>query len=177
MPLLDRQIRLDDGRVLGVAEFGVADGAPLFYFHGFPGSRVEATLAEPAARELGLRVIAIDRPGFGRSDYLARRTIGDWPDDVAAVAERLGLERFAVVGVSGGGPYAAACAARLAPRLTAVGIVCGLGALDVPGACRGMLRLNRFVFFLSRRLPWLLSPIYSLVRAIAPRYPQRVRSE
>ena len=105
-----KQFTLPDGRSLGYAAYGDPQGKPLFFFHGFPSSRLEAQFTEGVAGRLGARIIAIDRPGFGRSDFKKERRIRDWPDDVLALADALGIDRFAVLGVSGGGPYAAACA-------------------------------------------------------------------
>ncbi len=141
--------------MLGYAIYGDPGGQPVFYFHGFPGSRLEAQLADRVAAQLGVRLIALDRPGFGLSDFKARRTIFDWPDDVIKIADALGINRFATVGVSGGGPYAAACALRIPQRLTAAAIVCGLGPLDTPNGTDRMIRTNHLIFFLGRRLPWL----------------------
>jgi pimeloyl-ACP methyl ester carboxylesterase len=104
---------------------------------------------------MGIRLIAIDRPGFGLSDFKPRRTIVEWPDDVVKIANALSIHRFATIGVSGGGPYAAACALRIPHRLNAVAIVCGLGPLYIPGGTNRMIRNNHFIFFLGRRLPWL----------------------
>jgi pimeloyl-ACP methyl ester carboxylesterase len=106
----DRTIRLRDGRRLGYAGWGDAGGQPLLYFHGWPGARVEGRLADEAARVRGVHLIGIDRPGMGLSDFQPRRTLVDWPDDVLQLAAALTLERFAVLGISDGGPYAAACA-------------------------------------------------------------------
>ncbi len=150
-----KTLRLEDGRLLGYAIYGDPVGRPVFYFHGFPGSRVEAQLADRVAARLGVRLIALDRPGFGLSDFKPRRTIFEWPDDVVKIADALGINRFATIGVSGGGPYAAACALRIPQRLTAVAIVCGLGPLDTPGGTDRMIRNNHLIFFLGRRLPWL----------------------
>jgi pimeloyl-ACP methyl ester carboxylesterase len=102
---VDRTIRLLDGRRLGYAEWGDPGGRPLFFFHGWPGSRIEGYLGDEAARARGVRLIAIDRPGMGLSDFQQHRTLVDWPDDVVQVAAALGLNRFAVLGISGGGPY------------------------------------------------------------------------
>jgi len=151
----DMTLRLEDGRLLGYAVYGDPEGQPVFYFHGFPGSRLEARLADRVAARLGVRLIALDRPGFGLSDFKPGRTIFEWPDDVVKIAGTLGINRFATIGVSGGGPYAAACALRIPERLTAVGIVCGLGPLDTPDSTDRMIRKNRLIFFLGRRLPWL----------------------
>jgi len=148
-------LRLEDGRLLGYAGYGDPEGWPIFYFHGFPGSRLEAQLADRVAARMGIRLIALDRPGFGLSDFKPRRTIFEWPDDVVKIADALGINRFATIGVSGGGPYAAACALKIPQRLTAVAIVCGLGPLDTPNGTDRMIRTNHLIFFLGRRLPWL----------------------
>jgi pimeloyl-ACP methyl ester carboxylesterase len=148
-------LRLEDGRLLGYAVYGDPEGWPIFYFHGFPGSRLEAQLADRVAARMGIRLIAVDRPGFGLSDFKPRRTIFEWPDDVVKIADALGMNRFATIGVSGGGPYAAACALKIPQRLTAVAIVCGLGPLDTPNGTDRMIRTNHLILFLGRRLPWL----------------------
>ncbi len=131
----DQQIKLGDGRNLAYSEYGAPDGRPVFYFHGHPGSRRDwpAFDQKDAAGALNARVIAIDRPGYGLSDFKPDRSILDWPDDVAELADALGLDRFAVLGISGGGPYAAACAFKIAARLTAAAIVCGMGPAEAPG--------------------------------------------
>src|SRR5262249_37258319 len=101
-----RLITLADGRRLAFCEYGAPQGKPVFSFPGWPGSRLEARLAAPTARRFNARLIAVDRPGFGRSDFKKRRTLVDWPGDVAKLADALGLDRFSIAGVSGGGPYA-----------------------------------------------------------------------
>jgi len=146
-PLSPNSTQLRDGRTLGFAEYGDPAGNVLFYFHGYPGARVEARLlAEPAER-LGIRLIGIDRPGMGLSTFQARRRFLDWPSDVAELADKLGIDRFSVVGCSGGGPYAIACACKIPDRLVACGIVAGAGIA------------GPFLWLISRGLPWLLSPL------------------
>ena len=134
------QVKLRDGRTLGYAEYGALDGVPVFYFHGFPGSRLDYLLADAgdAAMETNTRIIAVDRPGLGLSTFKRGRRILDWPDDVTELAEALQIKRFAVLGISGGGPYAAACALKIPGRLTAAGIVCGMGPSDAPGMVDGV---------------------------------------
>jgi pimeloyl-ACP methyl ester carboxylesterase len=122
-----KPIRLPDGRLLDYAEWGDPSGQPLIYCHSFPGSRAEGRLGDQPAKHAGVRVIAPDRPGMGLSDFQPGRALVDWPDDVGHLADALGLERFAVLGISGGSPYAAVCAWRLPQRLTDVGIVSGIG--------------------------------------------------
>jgi len=128
----EETIALPDGRTLGFAQFGDRQGRPVFYFHGFPGSRLEAQLGDEVARRRGIRLIAVDRPGYGCSSPQPGRHLLDWPPDVAALAEALGIERFAVLGVSGGAPFALACAAHLKEHIPSVALVCPLGPLDDP---------------------------------------------
>jgi pimeloyl-ACP methyl ester carboxylesterase len=169
-----RTIRLGDGRQLGYAEWGDSSGRPLLYFHGWPGSRIEGRLADEPAKATGVRLIALDRPGMGLSGFQLRRTLLDWPDDVVEIAAALRLDRFAVLGISGGGPYAAVCAWKLSERLAGVGIVSSLAPLDVRGATAGMGRLNRASFKLAGRLPAVRRVLMARVAVSVPRRPDRV---
>ena len=137
---LNQTLTLQDGRSLGYAEYGDPDGKPVFYFHGHPSSRLDWPLFDPneAAYQLGAHLIAPDRPGHGLSDYQRGRSMLDWPADVIELANALQIDRFAVLGVSGGGPYAAACAFKTAHRLTKTAIVCGMGPAEAPGATDGI---------------------------------------
>jgi pimeloyl-ACP methyl ester carboxylesterase len=152
----DYTLTLKDGRKLGYAEYGDPGGRPVFYFHGYPNSRLGAAPSDENARRRGLRVICLDRPGFGLSDFKKGRTIGSWPDDVAEAADLLGIQRFAVLGISGGGPYTAACAAKIPERITAAGLISGQGPMDKPEAMSGYKRRDRWNLALSRRLPFLV---------------------
>lgn len=130
-PNTDSTIALADGRRLAYTEWGDPNGYPLLYFHGTPGSRLWCP-DEEATRSAHVRLVMPDRPGFGGSDDQYGRTLADWPSDVVGLADALEIERFAVVGVSGGGAYAAACGALIPSRLTAVGIV----------SCRALAQYN-----------------------------------
>lgn len=147
------RIRLKDGRTLGFAECGDALGSPVFYFHGFPGSRLEVNLGHDAAARQNVRLIGIDRPGYGISDFKPDRTLVDWPDDVTELANHLGIDRFAVLGVSGGAPYATACAYKIPDRLASAGVVCGLGPIQTTQDLFGMTWINRFGLRLIGRAP------------------------
>jgi pimeloyl-ACP methyl ester carboxylesterase len=124
--------RLADGRAMGYAEFGATDGRPLVFCHGFASSRLAGSLLDAEAAALGLRVIAPDRPGHGLSDFKRRGRVAAWTTDVASLAEVLGIDRFAVLGFSAGGAYAAACAALLGDRVTVAGIASGWAPPQAP---------------------------------------------
>jgi pimeloyl-ACP methyl ester carboxylesterase len=146
---------LRDGRRIAWAEYGDRCGRPVFYFHGQPGSRKVGRLADETAHRLGVRLLVPDRPGFGRSDFQEGRSIADWPDDVGELADALGLGAFIVAGLSGGGPYALACAWKIPHRLDGAGVVAGVAPMDIPGITRGMAAGNRLAFFLARRFGFL----------------------
>ena len=149
---------LPDGRRLAYAEYGDQQGYPTLYFHGFPGSRLEAILAAASAAQAEVRLIAPDRPGIGGSDLQPNRSLLDWPADVLHLVDHLGLARFTVVGVSGGGPYAAVCAHAIAQRIDAVGIVSGVAPFDERARFDDMFWPNRVALRGAQRAPWLVEP-------------------
>ena len=149
----ERTVTLPDGRILGYAEWGDPGGRPVLYFHGTPASRLDPVCFPDAPEQAGVRLISLDRPGMGLSSFQRRRTIAAWPDDVAALADTLGLERFGVVGWSGGGPYVLACAAALADRLTGAVSVAGVGRFDSPGSLEGMNPSERKLTRLCQTAP------------------------
>lgn len=169
----DKTHRLADGRALGYAEYGDPKGRPVFFFHGFPGTRHLGRATDEPARERGLRMICPDRPGFGLSDLCPGRSMADWPEDVAQLADALQLERFGVLGVSGGGPYAAACARFIPDRLEAVALVCAMGPMNFPGATEGMGGQNRVIFGLGRWVPGLVGWLMNKMMKNAARDPER----
>jgi pimeloyl-ACP methyl ester carboxylesterase len=138
---------------MSYAEFGRPDGIPLVFCHGFPSSRLAGAVLDAEAHALGVRVIAPDRPGHGLSDYKRRRRIGQWPSDLASLADALGLRPFAVLGLSAGGPYAAACGALIPERVTAIGIASGSAPRKAPAA--GTIGGIRFVSGIGRHVPSL----------------------
>jgi pimeloyl-ACP methyl ester carboxylesterase len=147
LQFVDGRLQLRDGRTLAYAEYGTPGGRALLYFHGGADSRLEARLLAEQARRAGIHLIGIDRPGMGRSQFQRGRCLLDWPDDVIELADHLGIERFAVLGVSGGGPYALACAYKIPDRLLACGIAAGEWH-------------SRHTFSpLTAFLPWLLLPL------------------
>lgn len=148
-----RQIQLRDGRRIGFAEYGDPNGKPVVLLHPLPGSRLFRHPDESIADALGVRLITIDRPGFGLSDAQPNRKLLSWPDDVSNVVSALGIDRFAVVGVGAGGVFAAACAYKLNRRLVAAGLVSSLSPLHIRGAREGMNPMLRNFFFMAYRAP------------------------
>src|SRR2546421_3683051 len=168
---------LGDGRVLGYAEYGQPAGAPIVYLHGMPGSRLDPVLLDEDYRRLGARVVALERPGYGLST--ARRPWGllDWPADVAAAADRLEIERFAVIGYSSGGKYAAACAYALPDRLTGTAIVSGVGPPSTPNFRDGLGRTDRLSMTLAHRARPLAHIYWRIARRMAERRPKSFLGE
>jgi pimeloyl-ACP methyl ester carboxylesterase len=123
-------VRAADGRALTVAEWGDLGGSPVFSLHGTPGSRFSRHFDENVYTEVGARVITYDRPGYGGSDRNRGRRVVDCVADVAAIADKLGIERFAVIGGSGGGPHCLAVAARLPERVTRATCDVGVAPFD-----------------------------------------------
>jgi len=132
-PRADRTIRLRDGRGLAYSEWGDLAGRPVVLLHGSPGSRL-ICLDEDVTVAEGVRLLTVDRPGYGLSDPDAGRTVLGWVDDFTEFAERLALPPCPVIGWSGGGPYALALGFRLPDRITGIGLAAAEGPIDpVPG--------------------------------------------
>jgi pimeloyl-ACP methyl ester carboxylesterase len=123
---VDRLLCAAGGRCLGAAEFGDADGTAVLWAHGGPGSRLEPAWLDAAAAQAGLRIIGIDRPGYGMSTPQPGRTISSVVVDMLAVADQLAIDRFATVGVSTGGAYALALAAFAPSRVLGVVACCSM---------------------------------------------------
>ena len=167
------RLQLADDRQLGYLCCGADTGRPFFYFHGVPGSRHEATLIDRTAKALDIRVMSVDRPGYGLSDYRPDRRLTDWPQDILALADALGLDQFGAIGVSGGGPYALACAHEIAERLTSIGIVCGLGPVYKAELLQGMKASSRLAFYLADAYPWLFKCLYGQpLKRLAAAHPE-----
>lgn len=161
-----RDITLPDGRRLAYAEFGLPDGDPVLYFHGAPSSRYEPLMVgDEVWRAHGLRVIAPDRPGIGQSDFQPKRRFSDWPGDVATLADALGLDRFAVIGMSGGGGYVAVCAAKIPERLRAAVIVSGGWPMTWLKKRKALPLPNRITWFLASSAPVLLRPLLRTMKS------------
>jgi pimeloyl-ACP methyl ester carboxylesterase len=136
-------LTLADGRTLGYADLGDPHGTPVVWCHGGLSSRLEAAPADVVARELGIRLIAPDRPGVGGSDREPTRHLLGWPADVAELMDAGEIDRFAVMGWSLGGPFAAACAYALPERVTMLGLVASCIPPDWAGMVDGLGWMDR----------------------------------
>jgi pimeloyl-ACP methyl ester carboxylesterase len=151
-------VRSADGRQLAVRDSGNPSGHPVIYLHGTPGSRVGPFPRGRVLYELGVRLISFDRPGYGRSDRQPGRQVADVARDVEFIADELGLGKFAVVGRSGGGPHALACAALLPERVTRTGVLVSLAPSAAEGLdwFAGMAESNVREFTMAASAPELL---------------------
>jgi pimeloyl-ACP methyl ester carboxylesterase len=134
---------------------------------------------EEPSKRLGVRIIVIERPGFGLSDFQPGRWLLDWPVDVLAFADLMGIDRFLVAGISGGGPYAAACAYKIPDRLDGTAIISGSGPINVSGSIQEMPRVRQAGAIVAKVAPWLLRPVLWLVsnpQRSAERFYQRMVS-
>jgi pimeloyl-ACP methyl ester carboxylesterase len=157
------EVRARDGRVLSYVELAERGGTPVLALDG-PGSRGLARAAGPAAQELGIRLIAPDRPGFLDSTPSPRRTITDWAADAIGLADDLGLERFGLLAQSAGTPFALVVAARHPDRVGAIALCGGIVPLGEPGALDGVGGPMRPLFVLAKRAPFLVRPLLGLAR-------------
>lgn len=170
-PRFEGAIRLADGRRLGFAEFGPVTGRPLLWFHATPGARRQiAPEARALARKHGVRIISVERPGIGDSTAYAYEALVDFATDVEQLCEALGIARFAVAGLSGGGPYALACAHEMPERVTVVAVLGGVAPASGPDAARGGANelIRAFSPVLGRTWRPLGTAMQGLVRVLEP---------
>lgn len=163
-----------DGLSIGYAEYGDPQGFPVLYCHGTPGSSAECELADKAARRHGLRFIALDRPGYGDTDAAHAMGYAAWAQVVMQLLQRLGITRYAVLGISGGGPNALALAAADVERVTALVLVCPLGPMALPVLAHVSRSIVQCLLRCVQRMPrwtdwFLLRPIAAVGRTL-PRF-------
>jgi pimeloyl-ACP methyl ester carboxylesterase len=158
-----RVLRLRERRRIGYAEFGDPHGSPVLALHGTPGSRLMFALTDQAARARGLRIVAPERPGYGLSEFRRRTSLAQIADDMTAFADALDLDRLAIIGVSGGAPFAVATASSLPERTVLLGLISPVGPI---ADCRDGIRmttLHRLIFTrIGRSPPAIASFFWSL---------------
>ncbi len=171
MPKLNQHFQLPDGRTLGYDEYGALNGKPLFYFHGSPSSRIECMLYmdEELLRWLNVRLIAVDRPGMGMSDYQPNRRMLDWAQDVTALADYLKIEKFGILAYSLGGPYGLVCAFAIRQRLTKVGIVSGAALFTNPELVKNVNEGTRKFLTMPLEKPALSRMFLWMALGVMPR--------
>lgn len=168
----DRTLELADGRTLAYLDLGDPAGRVVISNHGGLSSRLDVLPADDAARAAGIRLISPDRPGIGGSTRSDGRTLLDWPVDVAALADHLGADRFAVMGWSLGGPYAAAIAHALADRVTGVALIASPIPADWDDEGDHLNRMDRVFLELSGHASPIDRAAFALMRSAAHRAPK-----
>jgi pimeloyl-ACP methyl ester carboxylesterase len=160
--VVDRVVRLPDGRSMGYAQYGSDDGFPIVNAHGGLACRLDVAAANAVAAEADVRLISPDRPGIGLSDPQPGRTVLDWANDVADLFDRIEVDRFAVMGWSMGGQYAAAVGHAMPLRVTRLAIIAGALPLTDPGVFDELPTMDRVLTRMSHLVPWLVAQWFRL---------------
>lgn len=166
-----RTVTVAGRRTVGYYEYGDPEGAPVLVLHGVPASGAGFAWADTPARRRGVRLVAPDRPGIGRSDRAARRPVADHAATVAAFADALGIDTFAVLGHSGGGPYACAAAYAFPDRVRVAGVVAGAGNVGVWARLSESEPTDRVLSHLSLRAPFVARTVLRAAAEVARRAP------
>lgn len=164
LPATDHFLRLRDGRTLAYRLSGAADGVPVLALHGTPGSRFKFSVAGAFAARHGLKLIAVDRWGYGATDPHPNPTLAAFTADMHALLASLGVDRFAVFGISGGGPYAAAIAALLGSQVAASALVSPVGPIAGATDLARLGRFHRFAFATFPQHTWLMRKAFGAFR-------------
>lgn len=155
-------LELPDGRLLCFGRFGDTQGRPVLFLHGFPGSRTQAAMVSEQAKNKQVCLIAPDRPGFGFSEFHSARELSNTCVDFIYLMKHLGYKKFPVVGVSCGGAYALACAHDFPHQITSVGLLAGMGPMDIPAIRNGQLKILTLLFWLAKKHAVFSSPLLVL---------------
>ena len=159
----DGIFQLPDGRILSYSTYGNPKGKPVFFFHGIPGTRLQRSPDLSIFEKLPFLVYALDRPGYGNSTFQKNRKLLDWPLDVAAFAEGMGINQFGVIGISGGGPYALATAYKIPDRLNHATVISGLAPLTVHENLSQFSTGGRLLFRAAETIPHFVRGLFSLL--------------
>jgi pimeloyl-ACP methyl ester carboxylesterase len=156
-------LQMSDGRAIAYAHYGRLEGTPLFYFHGSPSSRLEGLSLDAAGKKYGYHIVAIDRPGIGHSGYQKNRKLLDVTTDVLALAQKLGWDKFGVVGLSGGGPQVLACAKKIPEKLLFAVDVSGSAPLYQGDLSKELGFLDRLYGTIAGVCPFIFKPTFALL--------------
>jgi len=164
----ERQIlRRENGAAVAFSEYGDPQGAPIFFCHGWPSSRTMAELTDEAARKLGLRIISPDRPGIRDSTFDPNRALLDWPALLCELAAHLQIDKFKILAISGGAPYAYAAARTTPERVEAIAVVSGAPPIAELQDRSGLLTLYKRLLALRGSRPGLLRVLFHIARPFA----------
>jgi pimeloyl-ACP methyl ester carboxylesterase len=173
-PKLEGNIAVGDDRQIGFAEFGDPQGRAIFWLHGTPGARRQIPMeARVYAEQQHIRLIGVDRPGIGSSTQHSYDTVVAFADDLRTIADTLGIDKFIVVGLSGGGPYTLGCAAAMPDRVVAAGVIGGvaptMGADGITGGLMGTVgtRVAPLLQVAGIPIGLVASAIIRLIRPVA----------
>jgi pimeloyl-ACP methyl ester carboxylesterase len=169
-------LSLERSGYLAYAEYGGAAGLPVFFFHGWPSSRTMAELTDADARNVGVRIISPDRPGICGSTFQPNRKLLDWPDILKQLANHLQIERFHILAISGGAPYAYATALKMPERVRGMAVVSGAPPIAELQDRQDLLGLYRLMLHCHGKYPRFSRACFHLVRPfLSLRPPQRAR--
>src|SRR6478672_7131290 len=160
------KLTLANGATIALSEYGDPAGVPVFFCHGWPSSRTMAELAHDAARDLGVRIISSDRPGIRDSQFQKDRRLLDWPPLLNEIADRLGVDRFRILAISGGAPYAYASGWMTPERIEKISVISGAPPLDQLDDLDGLLPIHRRMLRLRNTRPRLLKSLFYLARPL-----------
>jgi pimeloyl-ACP methyl ester carboxylesterase len=176
MSLRPEMVSTENGGTVAISEYGDPRGAPVFFCHGWPSSRTMAELAHEAARDLGVRIISPDRPGIRDSGFQPDRRLADWPALLKTLADHFGIDRFRILAISGGAPYAYASGWMMPDRVEKIAVVSGAPPLDELKDHDGLLPIHRQMLRWRESRPGLLKALFHLARPFAAlRMPIRLR--
>ena len=166
-------LTLESGRKLCYSDYGDPQGQPLMYFHGWPSSRLQGLALHELCLQKGIRLVAPDRPGVGQSELQPKRTLMDWPPVVKELAKHLNWEKFAVLGVSGGGPYAVSAAAALPEMVEQAAVICGAPPLAKFPDRSEMMWPYRALLRIRPHAPFLIPGILKISHWISQYPPEK----
>ncbi|TFB14116.1 alpha/beta hydrolase [Filobacillus milosensis] len=165
---------LKEGRTIGFSQYGADQGYPVLFFHGTPNSRKTSFPDLSILEKLNVRLITLERPGYGLSDVLDGRTVIDWADDVCEFVEYHGFKQFSVAGVSGGGPYALSCAYKMPDKVRSCGIISGFAPINNNKELRKKMSIShRIAFGMALKSPRLLKTFLKPVAKAAIKNPEK----
>ncbi|TXT58040.1 MAG: hypothetical protein BAJALOKI2v1_460001 [Promethearchaeota archaeon] len=151
----DKIIKVSDGRKISYLDLGTKEGIPTFFFHGSPGSRYEGLFSEGGASKHNFRILSLDRPGFGKSDFKSKYSLLDYNNDIMEIADSLGFDKFGVIGISGGGTSVLSAAYDIPERLLFAVDLCGWAPVYKTGLAEYMAPLDKFFSKIARFSPKL----------------------